>query len=560
MRKFWNKHLWVRRVSIGFGALCLVVIGLQLVFPHDRVLPFAQINGRPAGLADIHAVEKLAADTPKQKLQLKIADKTVTDTVGAAGASADSRATLQAAANYPWYWRVVPFSSVVMGLARNEPVQVKVHKPTVEKFYTKKAKELCTVPARDATLKANGETVELVPARNGTACPVDSIVKQLDAQVVRPDGLSHTLKLTTAVPDRSNKDVQSLLTTAKAIVATPLTVTVADKNYVVPKATVASWLMFTPNDKNELVLDASADSMKKYFETIQKDIYIKPGVTTITTRDGAEVARTPGAPGRGIDDAKSAANIKQAMLQKTGKAELVVANLPPTEQYNRSYSNTPEGLRALVNDLSKANSNMAISVRKLGDSGVHANGDQQYHPASTYKLYVAYSVLKRIDSGEWTWDKPTSHGSVAQCFDKMIINSDNPCAEWFGGTVGWSKLFSEVRALGLQRTAVTSGGFVSTTNDLALFLQKLEAGQLGISEPSRARLLDVMKRQVYRKGIPAGANGVVADKVGFLDDMLHDAAIVYSPKGVYVITIMSKGSSWEAIAAVTRAVDAKINE
>jgi hypothetical protein len=33
-----------------------------------------------------------------------------------------------------------------------------------------------------------------------------------------------------------------------------------------------------------------------------------------------------------------------------------------------------------------------------------------------------------------------------------------------------------------------------------------------------------MKRNVYRQGIPKGANGQTADKVGFLDAFLHDAA------------------------------------
>ena len=204
---------------------------------------------------------------------------------------------------------------------------------------------------------------------------------------------------------------------------------------------------------------------------------------------------------------------------------------------------------------------MSISVRKLGDSGVSVNGDKQYHPASTYKLYVAYAVLKRIDAGQWTWDKQTSYGSVTQCFDKMILYSDNACAEWFGGAIGWKTVFAEVRGQGLSsNTAVTADGFRSTTNDLALFLQKLEANQLGLSEPSRAHLLDVMKHQVYRKGIPAGVNGTVADKVGFLDSILNDAAIVYSPSGVYIITIMSDGSSWGAIANVARAIDQKITE
>ena len=56
--------------------------------------------------------------------------------------------------------------------------------------------------------------------------------------------------------------------------------------------------------------------------------------------------------------------------------------------------------------------------------------------------------------------------------------------------------------------------------------------------------------------MPAGASGSVADKVGFLNGLLHDAAIVYSPKGDYALTVMSDGSSWANIAEITRKIEA----
>jgi beta-lactamase class A len=139
----------------------------------------------------------------------------------------------------------------------------------------------------------------------------------------------------------------------------------------------------------------------------------------------------------------------------------------------------------------------------------------------------------------------------------MIVNSDNACAEWFGQGIGWNTITNEARAIGASRTTL-SRPFISTTNDMALFLQKLESNQLGLSEPSRARLLDAMKRQVFRKGIPTGTGVVVADKVGFLEGYLHDAAIVYSPSGVYVLVIYSNGSSWNAIADAARQIHAQL--
>ena len=554
-----ERREWLIRGLIGFGVVCLLVILVQFFWPNSRALPFSRVNGDNVGLIDKAALTSKLASISKQQLSLTVGKETFKGEIGAAGVSADASATLDKLSVYPWYWRVVPFSSLVIGALRDEPVQIKVNQKAAEK-YAKKLKDVCSVPPHNATLKVVGETVELDPAKDGTACPTESIVRQLDRQVIDDKGLSYTLRLTVVPPKRTDKDVTKLLAQAKAVVAKSLVVAVAGKNYAVPKEAVASWLLFVEQKDNTLQLDASADQMKKYFETIQKDIYIKPGITTITTRDGVEVSRRVGAPGRGIDGDKSAEVLKRAVLEQAGSAELTVAALPPNEQYSRSYSNTPEGLQAMVNDLSAANRGMSISVRKLGDSGVHAKGDEQAHPASTYKLFVAYSVLKRIDNGSWTWDKSASGGSVSSCFDRMIVNSDNPCAEWFGSTIGWNTVFGEVRAHGLSRTSVTAGGFVTTTNDLALFLQKLESGQLGLSEPSRARLIDTMKRQVYRSGIPAGASGAVADKVGFLDDILNDAAIVYSPKGVYIITIMSKGSSWGAIANVTKTIDAKLNE
>ena len=299
------------------------------------------------------------------------------------------------------------------------------------------------------------------------------------------------------------------------------------------------------------------DALKSYLATIQKDVYVAPGVTVITTHDGIETGRVTGRSGQGIDMTATTDAIHKQVLAGDGAVTAALTAIPPTLSYNRSYSKTPEGLQALVNDLVK-DKDMAISVRKLGDNGVHANGDKQYHPASTYKLFVAYSVLKRVDDGRMSLGQTTSGGqTLAQCLDNMIVNSDNACAEWFGATISWNTITGEARALGASRTML-SRPFVSTTNDQALFLQKLESNQLGLTEASRARLLDAMKRQVYRKGIPAGVGVPVADKVGFLEGYLHDSAIVYSPKGVYVLVIYSNGSSWGAIADAARQIHAQL--
>jgi beta-lactamase class A len=93
---------------------------------------------------------------------------------------------------------------------------------------------------------------------------------------------------------------------------------------------------------------------------------------------------------------------------------------------------------------------------------------------------------------------------------------------------------------------------------LALILKRIYDGSL-LSEADNNRLLDNMKQQVFRDGIPAGIpEAEVADKVGFLDELLHDAGIVYSPKGDFILVILTDGYSWETIAEMAAEIYAQI--
>ncbi len=88
-------------------------------------------------------------------------------------------------------------------------------------------------------------------------------------------------------------------------------------------------------------------------------------------------------------------------------------------------------------------------------------------------------------------------------------------------------------------------------------LSLLYTGQILAQQTSRDRWIETMKGNVYVSGIPTGIPGAtVADKVGFMDGLLHDAAIIYSKKGDYVLIIMTNGSSWGNIAALAKEIEA----
>ena len=136
----------------------------------------------------------------------------------------------------------------------------------------------------------------------------------------------------------------------------------------------------------------------------------------------------------------------------------------------------------------------------------------------------------------------------------MIVKSDNACGEAMLSKIGYGTLTKEIQAIGLSKSSFMHSFPETTAGDLTTFVGALQSGQL-LNPSSTNTLLSAMKRNVYRQGIPAGASGQTADKVGFLDAFLHDASIVYSPRGTYALSIMTEGSSWATIADLTRQIE-----
>ncbi len=170
---------------------------------------------------------------------------------------------------------------------------------------------------------------------------------------------------------------------------------------------------------------------------------------------------------------------------------------------------------------------------------------------------MAFSVLKRIESGEYSWSDQISGGrNLEKCFDDMIVKSDNACAEAFVAKIGYKVLTTEAQTIvSTSTTFLDSESYKTTAGDLTTFMASLATQQIPLSATSQSTFLNALRRNVYRQGVPAGASGTVADKVGFLDGYLHDAAIVYSPSGTYALSIMTNNSSWANIAELTQQIE-----
>lgn len=565
----WGRIVaWLRRHWRLVGSVCLaaiVIVIVQFMYPSGRPLPFARLDGERVGAKSQKQTVQLIIDrytTAPLTLQTTGPAKKVTDktTAAMAGVVPDTGKIVDGLQAYPWWQRIVPFSLLVKGLSKNQAVVTKIDD---ERFneYAKSWLSDCHVDAKNAAVAVRDGAVVLDSAKNGQVCDKEALRKALLGAKLQQKAV--TLELTAKVvkPARSDKDVQSMLHEAQSLTDRKIILKLAGTDYPVDKATIAAWLVITEDskDKKKLTVDVDIQKIRDYLAEMQKKIYIAPGITTVATMDGNETSRTEGAAGRGINHTATADALKKQVLDGDGTVTGELVSIPSRVVYQRSYSPTRAGLQALLNDIVADKGDYGIAVRMLDGTVTSANGSKRYHPASTYKMYVAYSLLKRIASGEIHWEDAATGGkNISQCFDVMIINSDNTCAEWLGEKIGWANINNEVHAIGLSNTSTIRGGMYSTAEDESLFLVKLQNGSiLGATE--RDRLLDVMKRQIYRSGIPAGVGVSVADKVGFLDGKLHDAAIVYASHGTYALTILSYGSSWAQIADAARQINAQLN-
>lgn len=549
------------RIALSVLGLFCAVIVVQVLYPGDRALPFTKLNGVSVGgwqkMQIAETVYKTYSAKPARATILGQGRQQVTSTLNKSGIIPDSEKTVNKLVQYQWYHRVLPGSLFLKGLATNGRVYASYDKQLLQNFVAETTQKCYKAP-KNASISIIGEKAGLNPAKNGQLCKSSLIDKTVKNAKIGPDGLAIDVKAEIIPPERSDDEVKEQLSGAQQVMDTSVKVTIAAREYGLPKKVVAKSIVFNEDAKTKnLVIDLSPEPISAYLVELQKPVYITPGVTVVRMVDGVEQSRTEGSNGRGLNTDKATRSIKKALLAKQDivvPAEFVA--IAPSVKYDRSYSANQNGLQAMVNDLARQG-DIAIAVQRLNGPLASANGSKQYTAASTYKLFVAYSVLKRIEANQLSWaDAAVSGRNVDQCFESMIVSSDNPCAEWLGAKLGWSSITSAMNSLGL--TATTLSNPRTTANDLNTFLQKLEKGQ-SLGGTSRDKLLSAMRRQVYRAGVPTGVDVPVADKVGFLDGYLHDAAIVYVPGGTYTVVILSKGGSWSNLASVAREIHGQLN-
>ena len=228
-------------------------------------------------------------------------------------------------------------------------------------------------------------------------------------------------------------------------------------------------------------------------------------------------------------------------------------------------------------NFSKEKGEWAVVVKNLktGESFKY-NGNQKFDSASLYKLWVMAVAKGQIEDGNLNegtllsaekekldetlstvtptptpldfiptptpeeFKKEIISMTVSDALEKMITISDNYSALLLSARVGPSNITSFLKDYGFDNSNYASPPETSAS-DIAEFFELLYKGEI-VSEKTSIEMIEILKQQTFDDRIPKylPKNTEVAHKTGELFGAKHDAGIVFSKGGDYIIVVLSK--------------------
>lgn len=550
--------MWTRKhVLFGVGALIVLEVCAQLLLPYDRAVPLARVGTVRAGLSSRSDLARIFQEQfQSSKVEITSGDRVMTSELAKLGASINNDQMAARLSDYPLWQRLIPFS-VLAKQPHLKSLSVGFTGTQLAQQAESIARQLSYQPA-DASLSLKDGALVVGVAKQGHTVTAGDVKSALLGASYNAGTTKVHIQGKTMAPAVRDADIADAKRQAAEALQRPIVLSVTGKSpMTIDAATKASWLAIDVTVK-PAALSVNQEAVTAFVTAINEKVKKAPTAIAVTVVDGSEQGRTEGTPGSSLDIPAVVAELDSALRGlRAATVEVALRPNAPPIIYQRSYSSSQAGLRAYV-AYATSTQNVRIVVQQLDGPGWTASGraDESIPSASTYKLYVMMRVFDDINAGRLTWDTPMLDTTAGGCFERTIVPSTNPCAEQWIRQYGRDALNQYVHDKGFSSgTGFTFSDATHTTaGDLARYLIGLNNGTL-VGGNNRDMLLEKMSRQLYRYGIPTGTKGWTQDKVGFLWDYIHDAAIVHNPKGTYVLVIMTKGYSYGYIANVAKQID-----
>ena len=216
--------------------------------------------------------------------------------------------------------------------------------------------------------------------------------------------------------------------------------------------------------------------------------------------------------------------------------------------------------------------NVGIYIKDLNSGKVwEYNPDRLFPSASLIKVPIMVAICEKIKrselsldtlitltrhdraggSGTLKWAREGTSLSVMEILYKMITESDNTATKMLLDHAGIAYFQQAFQSLGLVYTKIypeglslTSGRVArenyTTAREMAGLMERIYKGEM-VDKNLSEFMLDVLKhnksRSRLRKGLPLGWE--IGHKTGLLRKSCHDVGVVFSPRGDYVIAVLT---------------------
>lgn len=253
------------------------------------------------------------------------------------------------------------------------------------------------------------------------------------------------------------------------------------------------------------------------------------------------------------------------------KTQLVISPVGmtpfPTTQVSSPIINSSGLEKVVTSTLQGEDGTYGVFIKNLATDETYTLHPQlSFESASLYKLWIMAIVFQNIQSGKLQENTllskdardldaefqitpdPTqqSEGTISMSvydgLQKMITISDNDAALMLTDAIGESSIASFLKKYGMNHSAIGREGKVPTTTaqDVATFFEKLYGGQFANTKYTE-EMIALLKNQLLNEKIPKylPEDTTIAHKTGELDSFSHDAGIIYTPKGNYIIVVLT---------------------
>ncbi|HEK85869.1 MAG: serine hydrolase [Candidatus Saccharicenans sp.] len=249
-------------------------------------------------------------------------------------------------------------------------------------------------------------------------------------------------------------------------------------------------------------------------------------------------------------------------------------NLTPEEKqvlFNLREERWEANSRNILKRISTFRGEAGITVKdlKTGWTFLH-NEDQPFPAASLVKIPVMVACFKAaqdglidLEAGYVLQRKDKTGGSgllrrmrsgrvftFRELVDYMVTESDNTAANILIDKLGFDYINRVFREIGLKKTVLNRKMIdfnardqgmenYTTAAEITSLLEKIYYGQCFNQEISQ-KCLEVLKRQKINDRLPRylPKGVIVAHKTGLEKEVCHDAGIVFTPYGDYIITVL----------------------